>query len=176
MDTRSPEGGSHRHARDNALHRSLALLRISLGWIFLWAFLDKTLGLGYATPSGNAWIRGGSPTSGFLANATSGPLQDLFQALSGSALVDWLFMLGLLGIGLALLLGVGMKIAAWSGSTLLLLMWLALLPTENNPFLDDHLVYAIALFACQLGKAGRTWGLGTWWSNTGVVQRYPVLE
>ena len=29
---------------------------------FLWAFLDKAFGLGYATPSGNAWINGGSPT------------------------------------------------------------------------------------------------------------------
>ena len=39
-----------------------AIARISLGWIFLWAFLDKTFGWGFATPANRAWIAGGSPT------------------------------------------------------------------------------------------------------------------
>ncbi|HSO51842.1 MAG TPA: hypothetical protein VL330_03675, partial [Actinomycetes bacterium] len=29
----------------------LAVFRVALGFEFLWAFLDKTFGLGYATPS-----------------------------------------------------------------------------------------------------------------------------
>ncbi|MEU4541590.1 hypothetical protein AB0G15_42860, partial [Streptosporangium sp. NPDC023825] len=28
-----------------------AIARIGLGWIFLWAFLDKTFGWGFATPA-----------------------------------------------------------------------------------------------------------------------------
>ena len=54
------------------------LLRIAMGWIFLWAFLDKCFGLGFATGrdpetgaidfgSADAWINGGSPTEGFLS-------------------------------------------------------------------------------------------------------------
>ena len=39
-----------------------AIARLSLGWIFLWAFLDKLFGLGHETPSARAWIDGGSPT------------------------------------------------------------------------------------------------------------------
>ena len=31
--------------------RALAVLRIATGFIFLWAFLDKMFGLGYATPA-----------------------------------------------------------------------------------------------------------------------------
>ena len=50
-----------------------AITRISLGLIFLWAFLDKAFGLGRATPAENAWIDGGSPTAGFLSNAPTGP-------------------------------------------------------------------------------------------------------
>ncbi|MBA9050098.1 hypothetical protein BJ996_006829 [Streptomyces phaeogriseichromatogenes] len=42
--------------------RALASPRILTGFVFLWAFLDKTFGLGYATASGNAWIDGMSPT------------------------------------------------------------------------------------------------------------------
>ena len=39
-----------------------AALRLSLGWIFLWAFLDKMFGLGHETTSAQAWINGGHPT------------------------------------------------------------------------------------------------------------------
>ena len=88
-----------------------ALLRIGLGWIFLWAFIDKVFGLGFATEAGKHWLTGASPTMGFLKFGTKGPLAGVFQAMAGSPVVDWLFMLGLLLIGLALILGIGMKIA-----------------------------------------------------------------
>ena len=42
------------------------LLRMAVGWIFLWAFLDKLVGLGFATEVGKGWLNGGSPTFGFL--------------------------------------------------------------------------------------------------------------
>jgi thiosulfate dehydrogenase (quinone) large subunit len=62
-----------------------AITRISLGWIFLWAFLDKAFGLGRATPAENAWLDGGSPTNGFLANAPTGPFENLYKDLAGRA-------------------------------------------------------------------------------------------
>lgn len=52
------------HSR--AARASLALLRLATGWIFLWAFLDKTFGLGFSTPIDRAWINGGTPSQGFL--------------------------------------------------------------------------------------------------------------
>src|SRR5690606_6862690 len=52
----------------------LAAARIAIGWVFLWAFLDKTFGLGFATAREDAWINGGSPTFGFLNFATEGKL------------------------------------------------------------------------------------------------------
>jgi hypothetical protein len=54
-------------------------------------------------------------------------------------------MAGLLGIGLALVLGVGMRIAAATGSLLLVMMWSVMLPPANNPFLDEHLIEAAVL-------------------------------
>lgn len=103
----------------------LAVLRIMMGLTFLWAFLDKTFGLGYATPAANAWVDGGSPTKGFLGNVHVGPMQSTLQSWAGSGWADWLFMIGLLGIGLALLLGVGMRVAATSAVVLLAFMWIA---------------------------------------------------
>ena len=140
-------------------------LRIVMGWLFLWPFLDKLLGLGFATAPENAWIRGGSPTTGFLKFATSGPLSPLFQSLAGNPVVDWAFMLGLLFIGLALVLGIGVKIAGYSGAVMVLLMWLSNLPPEHNPFLDEHIVYMIILILLAASNAGQWVGLGKWWSE-----------
>jgi len=148
---------------------------MALGWVFLWAFLDKTFGLGYATPTENAWIDGGSPTSGFLGGV-EGPFADFFQGLAGNAFVDWLFMLALLGIGLAFILGIGMRIAAASAVVLLVLMWMAVLPIVNNPFLDDHLVYALVAVGLAASSAGDTWGFGKAWASTHLVTRYPILR
>lgn len=150
-------------------------VRFVLSGIFLWAFFDKLFGLGYSTPAERAWINGGSPTRGFLANA-DGWFAGFFQAMAGSVAVDWLFMLGLLGIGLALLLGIGMRIAAASGALLMALMWIASLPGATNPLLDDHVVYAAVLVGLAMADAGATAGLGRWWQRLPLVSRYPVLR
>ena len=66
------------------------------------------------------------------ATRSPGPLADFYTGLAGNAIVDWVFMLGLLGIGVALILGIGMRIAAVSGAAMLIMMWSAVLPPANN--------------------------------------------
>jgi thiosulfate dehydrogenase (quinone) large subunit len=160
----------------------LAIVRVVLGVEFLWAFLDKTFGLGYATPSARAWINGGSPTKGFLSRVAVGPFESTFHAWAGAAWADWLFMLGLLGIGIALVFGIGLRIAAISGTLMMLGMWAAEWPLarftsageptmSTNPIVDYHLIYALALIALALTYAGHTWGLGRLWARLPLVQR-----
>jgi thiosulfate dehydrogenase [quinone] large subunit len=151
-------------------------LRIGLGWIFLWAFLDKLFGWGFATAQENAWVNGGSPTEGFLTFGTTGPFEGFYQGLAGAAWADVLFMVGLAGIGLALIAGVGVRVAAASGALLMVLMWTAALPPENNPFLDDHLIYAGLLAGLAMVNAGDTLGLGRSWARTALVRRLPWLR
>src|ERR1700730_11492542 len=81
-----------------------ALTRLSLSTVFLWAFFDKVFGLGHETTAAHAWLNGGSPRVGFLGGAT-GPFADFYQSIAGAGWVDWTFMIGLIGIGVALLLG-----------------------------------------------------------------------
>lgn len=121
------------------------LLRLSMGFIFLWAFVDKLFGLGFATTAEKAWLNGGSPTAGFLANAVKGPFADIFHSLAGVALVDWLFMLGLLFAGLTLVFNRFVKWGSLAGALMMLLMYLALLLPANNPIIDDHIVYILVL-------------------------------
>jgi thiosulfate dehydrogenase (quinone) large subunit len=164
----------------------LAGLRLALGFEFLWAFLDKTFGLGYSTLSKDAWIHGGSPTKGFLSGANVGPFQGIFRSLAGVPGMDWLFMIGLLGIGLALILGVAIRPAAFCGSLLLLLMWAAVwVPAKTaggqpsgstNPIVDEHI---IGIFGLIVVGALATWGagyLGRKWTSLPVVQARPWLH
>ena len=133
-------------------------LRFVMAFIFLWAFFDKMFGLGFATTADKAWIAGGSPTFGFLSFATKGPFADMFKSLAGVPAVDWIFMIGLLFIGLTLLLNKYVKWGAIAGTLMMMLMWLAALPPENNPIVDDHIVYALVLlvlaFKSKSGELG----------------------
>lgn len=164
-----------------------ASLRISLGFVFLWAFLDKTFGLGFATcrdPKTDAintmcekaWLEGGSPTAGFLNFGTKGPFAEFYQNLVGLGWVDWLFMLGLLLIGTALLFGVAQKLAAFFGSALLFMMWTAALWPDNNPLIDDHIVYILVLWGVYLNRGSSKWSLNSWWQSQPLVKKFPILS
>ena len=180
------------------LQRVVAVLRVAMGWTFLWAFLDKAFALGFTTGrvideatgaaakidffGDAAWINGASPTAGVVGFATDGsPFQGAIQAVTGYQMtelgpqvagwVDWVYMLSMLLIGLGLILGIGTRIAAVGG-----IAWLAIFYTataiwpEHNPFLDDHVVYAVILVGLILANAGRYYGLGKVWQRLGFVK------
>ena len=180
--------------RSPGFARALAVLRMAFGFTFLWAFLDKTFALGFGTGAQYAedgsragidfmaqdvaWLNGGSPTEGFLTFGVpaDNPFKDLWTSMAGQVWVDWLFMLGLLGIGVTLLLGAGMRIGTAAGALMYAFMYLASLPLQNNPVVDDHLIGVISMVVLALGAAGTTWGMGHWWNRRKVVQKYPVLR
>jgi len=158
-------------------------IRIMLGFTFLWAFVDKCFGFGYATEKG--WLFGtgeGNPTAGFLKFGVNpdGPMASFFNGLapdSPSAFINWLFMGALLGAGVGLMLGIGMRISSIGAAILLLSMYLAVAPwakyeveggatvASNNPIMDEHLIYAATLVLLMLVHAGRYWGLGRAWER-----------
>ncbi len=147
-----------------------------MGCILLWTFLDKLFGLGFSTPAGQSWLNGTSPTAGFLKFGTAGPFASMYHALAGNPVVDWLYMLGVAGVGMALLFGIGVRIAGYLGSLMMLLFWSAVLPPEHNPFLDEHIIYILVLIGLPEVQAGRHIGFGQWWANTKLVQKYKILE
>lgn len=148
--------------------------RVGMGFIFLWAFFDKLFGLGYSTPAAKGWVDGGSPTKGFLSGS-KGPFADFYHNIAGTGFANTMFMIGLAGIGLALLLGIGMRIAAASGALLLTMMYTVVLPPTTNPVIDDHLILAVLLIGLAAIGAGSFLGLGRWWTNTPLVRHLPWL-
>jgi len=157
--------------------RLLSLLRIALGFVFLWACIDKVFGLGFSTSPDKSWLSGVSPTAGFLQFGTDGFLSTLFANLAGIVIVDWLFMLGLLGVGMALILGMGIKIAGYAGALLMFLIYLPLFPPQNNPLIDQHIIYILILlyFASDVESSAAI-GLGQWWGQTKLVEKFPLLR
>lgn len=173
---RSAPGGGHMTSsatgsltREHAAGYVSAAVRLSLGWIFLWPFFDKMFGLGHDVPSAKAWINGGNPTEGFLSGSI-GPFSGIYHDIAGNTVVNVLFMAGLLVIAVGLLLGIYMRFACAAGALMLILMWSASLPPANDPFMDDHIVYALVLAGLALVGAGNTLGLGRWWARTSLVR------
>ena len=164
----------------------LAVSRIVIGWTFLWAFLDKLFGLNFATPSAGAWINGGTPAQGFISRI-EGPFAGFFQIFN-NGFGDVFFMFGLLGIGVAMIAGAGLRIAAVGGTLLMLFMFMAEIPTASamvdgelvrgstNPIVDSHWHEALLLIIAAVTLAGDTWGLGKWWAAKDVVRKNPWLR
>ncbi|MER7762077.1 hypothetical protein [Streptomyces sp. NPDC097619] len=165
-----PAVPSHR-----AVRISLAALRALLAWTFLWPFLDKLFGLGFATPSEKSVLNGGSPTEGFLFHGTKGPFAHAFDSVAGAWWLDLLFMLGLLGVGLAFALGIGMRAATAACALMMASMWLVTLQPATNPITDDHWMIALAAVVLTVCRAGDHFGLGAAWRRTPLVRRFGLL-
>ena len=118
-----------------------------------------------------------SPLHSFYTNIAS---------TSPNAWVNWLFMLGLLGIGVALTFGVFMRIGTISAVVMLAMMWLAEWPVQqlhdqtgaavyNAPFLDYHILYGVTILTLMFLGAERWLGLGKWWESLSFVKKLPWL-
>ncbi len=106
-----------------------------------------------------------------------GPLKPFFAAIASPA-SDVLFMAGMLGIGAAVMLGIGLRISAVAGTVILVLMYLAEWPFiadsgSTNPAVDYHIIYALALIVIATLAAGDTFGFGRPWKH--LVRRAPWL-
>lgn len=160
--------------RSSGVRKLLAGMRILIGWTFLWPFIDKLFGLGFGTAAERAMVNGGAPAQGYMVNATEGsPFQPMFVWIAETfgSFADFLFMFGLFGIGVAMLAGAGLKIAAWGGTVLMFFMYLAALPIGRagegftNPITDSHWIEAIVLLVAAYTLSGDTWGVGKWWAR-----------
>lgn len=142
---------------------SLAALRIGLGWLFLWAGATKI-----ANPAWSA--------AKYLGAAKTFP--EFFHWLASPTMLPAVNLLnewGLALIGVALVLGVGVRIAAVAGSALMVLYYLPILdfpyPSPNAFLIDEHIIYVLAFGVLAAFRAGTAWGLGPWCAKTFLAKR-----
>ena len=148
-----------------------ALLRVTVGVIFVWAGLDKV-------------FNGGSPgnwtAQGFLKFATNGslgwpfvtgtpdpkhiynPTHDLWVSLAGNdvamTLVNNLVVAGEVLIGVALILGIVTRFAGAMGALMMAFFFLAGWNFTNG-IVEEHATYAVVLLALAGMGAGNYYGL-----------------
>lgn len=137
------------------------LLRVSMGWIFLWAGFDK--------------LFNDFTAAGFLVNGTSGPLESTWVSLGKSesalAIIDPLVIWGQIAIGLALISGAATRLTLIFAAAMMFLFYLAQFPPEHDLFMDYFLVYIIVYMVLGAVGAGRIMGIDKSIENTKFVKK-----
>ena len=140
----------------------LFLLRITMGWLFFWAGITKVLNPNF---SAAGYLEGAKTFTGFFHWLASPEMLPFTNFIN-----EW----GLTLIGLALMLGIGTRIAARLGAVLMILYYLPILdfpyPNAHAYIVDEHIIYAIALMLLDAFRAGRSYGY-----DASLSQRFPQL-
>ena len=137
---------------------SIFILRLAMGWLFLYAGIIKVL-----NPEWTA--------EGYLKGAKTFPA--LFQWFASSHNIGWVNFLnewGLTAIGAALILGIFVKWASFSGIILMLLYYFPILKFPyagtNSFIIDDHIIFILVFILFIAAKAGRYWGIDNFFAKS----------
>lgn len=141
----------------------LTLLRLMVGWVFLGAALRQIPDAGW---SAAGFMSRAAHFSGFYTFLSTPPLINIIDAF-----IPWLHLL----LGLALILGVFMRLAAVVGSVLMVLY---LLPRIEFPGVvtDPHIFYLLIMIYLASIGAGRFWGLQGRVDKLDPLERHPRLR
>ncbi len=122
-------------------------LRLALGILFFMAGWSKLT------------VSGGWSAGAYLERAT-GPFASFFQSMAGSPVVDLFNVWGLTLIGLALILGLGVRLVSFLGAVLMILYYFSVFVGNTaHGFIDEHIIYVFVLALFMAGGFGHVWGL-----------------
>ena len=164
--------------------RGIVLLRVVLGFGFLYAGLEKALNF---AGDDKAWS-----AAGFLKFATAGTVPNMvghpetmvhnatrqfWVDLAGNAtvmdLVNVLVVVGEVAIGTALILGLATRLAGTLGAVMMVLFWLATWDFQYG-VVNIQLLYAAVSGFLAYVRAGRYFGLDGILERTDVIRRTPA--
>jgi thiosulfate dehydrogenase (quinone) large subunit len=141
----------------------MTLLRVSLGWLMFYAGITKVL-----NPE---WSAGG-----YLRSAkTFSGLYQWFAQPEILPTINFLNEWGLTLLGVALILGVGVRLASAPGALLMILYYVPILEfpyiSTHSYIVDEHIIYASVFLLLGALGAGRVWGLDDWLSGRLSMER-----
>jgi thiosulfate dehydrogenase [quinone] large subunit len=155
----------------NPIHRAgVALLRVAVGVIFLWAGLQKLLGAGpdgfsavgflrFATSGSIGWpFIAGEPAEDAVYNPTQGFWLGLAENEALMTLVNVLVVYGQIAIGIALIAGLLTRFAAIMGALQMVFFFFAAWEFDHG-IVNQHLTYAVVCLAIAGLGAGNYFGL-----------------
>ena len=146
----------------------IAVLRIGVGIIFLWAGLEKILApepfdasgfLQFGTTGSLGWpFVTGTPAEGTVFNPTHDFWVGLSENESAMSVINFLVPYGQLGIGIGLILGLLTRFSAAMGTLMMLFFFIAAWDFEFG-IVNQHLTYAIVTAFLGLIGAGNYFGI-----------------
>ncbi len=152
---------------------ALVGLRFIMGWIMFQGGIVKLLD--------SEWT-----AAGFLKFAIpeGNPFINQFAAMAGNPVIDFLVPWGLTLTGIGLMIGAFVRWNAFWAAFMMVMFWAASLtggllqglPLEHGWVMDDHLVYALLLFALGAFGAGRIFGADATLERTEFVEKHPQLK
>jgi thiosulfate dehydrogenase [quinone] large subunit len=149
---------------------AVAVGRIVIGVIFLWAGLEKLLGSGqegftaagflqFGTNGTLGWpFVSGEVAQGTVFNPTHDFWANLGQNGSMMPIVNFLVVAGQIGIGTGLILGFFTRFAAVMGTLMMVFFFFAAWEFEFG-IVNQHLTYAVVTFGLAVVGAGNYFGL-----------------
>jgi thiosulfate dehydrogenase (quinone) large subunit len=165
------------------ISKGLAVLRVAVGFGFLYAGLDKIVHFDGVNKAFNA--------TGFLKGATAGtlpgsadgaivnPTHDMWVSLAGNpglmSAVNVLVVFGEIAIGVALILGLATRFAGVMGALMMGLFWVATWDFAHG-FVNEQFLYGIASAFVAYAAAGDAYGLDEIIERTETVRRAPALR
>jgi thiosulfate dehydrogenase [quinone] large subunit len=147
----------------------VAVLRIGVGIIFLWAGLEKVIGgggewsaagfLGHATSGSMGWpfVTGGV-AEGTIFNPTQSFWAGLAENSTAMTVINFLVPWGQIGIGVSLILGLLTRFGAAMGTLMMLFFFVAAWDFEFG-IVNQHLTYALVTFFLGYIGSGNFFGL-----------------
>jgi thiosulfate dehydrogenase [quinone] large subunit len=152
---------------DRSGNMMLALTRIALGWLFFYAGITKVLDQAW---SAKGFLLSSKTFTGFYAWLASDGILPI---------VDFINKWGLTLLGVALILGLCVRLASLLGALLMVLYWFPVLtfPTVAHGYLvDEHIIYALVLLYFAAVKAGRWYGLENACARLPICTKHPRLR
>lgn len=140
-------------------------LRVVMGWVFLSAGYHK--------------LAGGFSAEGYLANVDpASPMSAVYAAMAADgtmmAAVDVIVPVSQVLIGVALIAGAFVRLAAFGGAIQMALFYFGSWDVANG-LVNSQFVYAVVLVSLGAFAAGRILGLDRSLEESRIVERYPRL-
>jgi thiosulfate dehydrogenase (quinone) large subunit len=158
----------------------ILLARVTVGWVFLYAGIEKVLGAVPFTATGFLKFGTIGTTAEKVADGTIvNPTHAFWVDLAGNGtlmpIVNFMVMFGEVAIGAALIIGLATRFASVAGFLMMGLFWVAVWDFSHG-VVEYHSVLAIVTLALGIIGAGEFFGLDAIIDETPIVKRAPALR
>lgn len=103
-----------------------------------------------------------------------GPIGDIFLNFWGNQFVIQLLIWGAVLVGLSLVFGAFLRLGAYGGILIMLMLYLAVIPPASVIF-NQHTIYIMALAILAVSRAGEIGGIDSFIGDR-LEERYPKLR